>query len=687
MKVRVLLILLCLMAGGVWSLRGDESEQTKADKIREDLTVREQNLSRRFAEFEQSLLRLKQRLERSPKKEDQERAVILQKALDRAKDASMSIRFEQMVNFLKTKNLKSVGDANEAWKQSEKLAEDLRYILQLLREDTRAARLREEQERLKAMIKELESVIRQQKVVQVRTEIGKDEKTELVKIQNKVSERTADLAKKLGGQGGEAKNLKGEIKSAGKGKGPKGVGKNAGKDSRGDSKGKNAHAQTGEVKKEGGPGSQQKQAVAKGSGGKSAADAKGSKSGPEKQSVSKGNQGSQAKETSGKDAHGAGVKEKANGPARAKGEFPQKSQAKTGGQAGNPTAKRSKNSSQANSGSKSAGVNGKQGQAKGGESGSQSQAKNAGQQNQGGAQQQASSKGDGQKKSGANGNQQKNGQPPQIASSKKKIEDANYNQHQAEKNIEKGKNRDATDDQGEAIQKLEEAKKKLEDLLRQMREEELERLLAALQARCEKMLAMQMQALAGTEQVQASIQSHKDKKATRFDKSESLKLSDNEKEIVDEATKAVEMLEAEGSAVAFPEVFKQVREDMKHVQRRLGIVDTGAVTQAIEKDIIDTLKEMIEALKKARQELDNKKNPPSNQPPPNVDPKLLDLLAELKMIRSMQKRVNDRTRIYGRQYQGEQASQPTIVRELHNLADRQERIFDVTNRIAKGDNR
>src|SRR5262249_32529559 len=153
-------------------------------------------------------------------------------------------------------------------------------------------------------------------------------------------------------------------------------------------------------------------------------------------------------------------------------------------------------------------------------------------------------------------------------------------------------------------------------------------------------------------------------------------------------TKAIEMLEAEGSAVAFPEVFKQVREDMKHVQRRLGVIDTGVVTQAIEKDIIDTLKEMIEALKKARQELDNQKNPPSNSPPPPPqDQKLLDQIAELKMIRSMQIRVNSRTEIYGKQYNGEQAGEPAIVRELRNLSERQERIFEVTNRIAKGDNK
>src|SRR5262249_17960927 len=224
-----------------------------------------------------------------------------------------------------------------------------------------------------------------------------------------------------------------------------------------------------------------------------------------------------------------------------------------------------------------------------------------------------------------------------VASGKKQVEDAEYKMKKAEEEIAKLKNKEATQEQQQAIDALEKAKKKLEDLLRQLREEELERLLAALQARCEKMLAMQLQVLAGTEGVFKGIDLTPDKKATRDHQQQSLRLSDNEKDIVVEANKAIEMLEAEGSAVAFPEGFQQGRQDMMHVQRRLEITDVGVVTQAIEKDIIDSLKEMIEALKKARQENDNKKSPPSNgQSGPPPDQKLLDQIAELKMIRSLQ---------------------------------------------------
>jgi hypothetical protein len=203
------------------------------------------------------------------------------------------------------------------------------------------------------------------------------------------------------------------------------------------------------------------------------------------------------------------------------------------------------------------------------------------------------------------------------------------------------------------------------------------------------MLAMQIGVYNSTKGVDAAVKQNPDKQPNRENKQDSLKLSDTEGEIVVEARKAIEVLEAEGSAVAFPEVFQQVRDDMIHVQRRLGVSDVGEVTQTIEQDIIDSLKEMIEALKKAKEELDKKKNnpsPPSQSPPPQ-DSKLLELIQELKLIRSLQIRVNTRTTTYGRMFKGEQTSDPGIRRELTNLSERQERIYEVTNRLAKGDNK
>jgi len=241
------------------------------------------------------------------------------------------------------------------------------------------------------------------------------------------------------------------------------------------------------------------------------------------------------------------------------------------------------------------------------------------------------------------------------------------------------------------------AKQKLEELLRQLREEEQKQLLETLIARCKQMKDMQEKVQKLTRASALSIDSHNDKKPDRADILDLLKQSDDEQKIVVEATKAIELLEAEGSAVAFPEVFQQVREDMKSVARKLKTVDPRKeakiiekdmkVTIAIEQDIIDTLDEMIKALQKELKQKEQKPSPPgpSGQPPPQPDPKLLNKIQELKMVRAMQVRVNARTELYGKTYEGEQADAAVIRRDLAELAGRQDRIFEITNRIAKGD--
>jgi hypothetical protein len=128
---------------------------------------------------------------------------------------------------------------------------------------------------------------------------------------------------------------------------------------------------------------------------------------------------------------------------------------------------------------------------------------------------------------------------------------------------------------------------------------------------------------------------------------------------------------------------------MIHVQKRLEVTDVHDLTQNIEKDIITTLKEMIEALKKAQDDnkSDSKPGKPGKAGKPG-DQKLLELIQELKMVRALQKRVNDRTVDYAKRFPNqEQAADPQIVRDLRILAERQQRIQQIVERIAKGDNK
>jgi hypothetical protein len=544
MKRRVVPLLGVMLLGIVWTVQAaDDPAKPKADtKSTNDIGVEQEILARQYQDFEKALLRLVQRMENSNKPEEKERAANYRKAIAFSTDKDVKGKFQKLIEMLRsTKSLKT-DEIKQAMEESKMVADDIKVIIAMLLADTREDELKKERARLQELIRQLEEIIRKQKIVRAQTEAGKTEKKPLGEAQNKVTKSTEQLARALDKKDGkDGKDGKGEPKDG------KGDGKGEPKDGKGEPKdGKDGKGQ---------PGSGQP---------------KSTKPGDKKDTPPQPN---------------------------------------------------------------------------------------------------------------SDDNQQgQDGMP-----AKKQVQEANDYQKQAEKDIDKEDRKNASDKQDKALKALEEAKKKLEEILRQLREEEIERMLAALEARCQKMLQMQIEVRDGTVRVFRAIEENVDKKPSRANEQKALQLSDREQQIVDEATKAIQMLEAEGSAVAFPEVFIQVREDMRHVARRLGKADVGTVTQVIEEDIINTLKEMIEALKKAQQQLQANRSNPSQSP--NQNQKLLDLLAELKMIRSMQVRVNSRTKVYGEKYQGEQADDGDIRHELNDLAGRQQKIFEVTDNIYRGKNK
>jgi hypothetical protein len=123
-----------------------------------------------------------------------------------------------------------------------------------------------------------------------------------------------------------------------------------------------------------------------------------------------------------------------------------------------------------------------------------------------------------------------------------------------------------------------------------------ERQMSDLAVRCLKMRDMQTEVCNGTKRLAGIIASLPDKQPRPEDRQEALRLAGKTRAIVEEATRIIHLMEKDDmTAVAFPEAFRQVRDDMINVQRRLERCDVGRVTQDIEQDIIDSLNEMTRA--------------------------------------------------------------------------------------------
>jgi hypothetical protein len=266
----------------------------------------------------------------------------------------------------------------------------------------------------------------------------------------------------------------------------------------------------------------------------------------------------------------------------------------------------------------------------------------------------------------------------------KRLRDAQQRMEEAGKKLEEAARKGAVEEQREALKELERAKAELERVLRQLREEEMERTLTQLAARFRKMLEMQNDVYEGTVRLDRVPEPQRD----HDDEIESARLSRQESQIVHEADKALLLLREEGSSVAFPEAVEQIRDDMKQVVERLAAVKVGAITQGLEQDIILALEETIATMEKAIKDLEKNRTRPGQAPPAGepAEPPLVNKLAELKMIRSLQMRIYKRTQRYGEMIGGEQAETADLLEALKDLAERQQRVYQAPADLEQGRN-
>ncbi len=259
-----------------------------------------------------------------------------------------------------------------------------------------------------------------------------------------------------------------------------------------------------------------------------------------------------------------------------------------------------------------------------------------------------------------------------------RLDDAIERMREAEQRLEEAKREDAVEEQREAEENLRNAIDELERILRQLREEEMERELARLESRLRKMAAMQSQVLDDCVALAATPESQRDRQTDL----KAGELAFEEKKITHEADRAMLLLREEGSSVAFPEVLTQIRSDTVRVSQRLEESKIDAVTQGIQEDVLAALEEMIDALQKAQKDLEEQRQQQQQQgQPPQQGPgeqPLVQALAELKLIRTMETRIKSTTERYGDLLESGETSGSEVRPMLQSLAERQDRLFQIT---------
>lgn len=283
------------------------------------------------------------------------------------------------------------------------------------------------------------------------------------------------------------------------------------------------------------------------------------------------------------------------------------------------------------------------------------------------------------------------GEPSDSSSAtQKRLERAEKWMQGAQQALREDAQQRAVQGQEEAIAELQQAKELLEKVLRQMREEEMIQTLELLDSRFRKMLQIERGIRTQTERLgregvaQPSI-------TTRELQMQSSRLSADQKKVIEEADVMLVLLREDGTAQALHESLLQTESDMLQVVARLDAGEWGDLTLQMEDAIIESLVEMLETVETTREEKRKQWGSDSSDQPDDStteeQQRLIGFLSELKMLRTMQRRINDRMIGLDRQLQEGRTDPVDLETRLKGLQHSQSRVERILRNIQENQSR
>lgn len=277
---------------------------------------------------------------------------------------------------------------------------------------------------------------------------------------------------------------------------------------------------------------------------------------------------------------------------------------------------------------------------------------------------------------------------PQQNPVRDRLQQAEQKMRSAQRKLDQAERNNSIEDMQQAEQQLAQAKKELEEILKQLREEEAGRVLADLESRFRQMLEKQVKLLEKTIQTDETS-----KKQRRGDFEIACgKLSVDQKALATDAGRTLLVLQDDGSSIAIPETVRQMQIDMQQSGQRLSGARVGLVTQEIQRDIVQTLELLVDAVSQAQENLEDKQQDAQGQAGPPGEESLVDQLAELKLVRGWQDRIYRRHQRYAQLLDNPEdligETQDLDLRSaLGRLRDQQLKVQQITREIVVGKNK
>lgn len=265
---------------------------------------------------------------------------------------------------------------------------------------------------------------------------------------------------------------------------------------------------------------------------------------------------------------------------------------------------------------------------------------------------------------------------------REQIEQARQMMQEALEELKKQDREGAVDKQDDAIAKLQDAVKKLEELLRQLREEEKEMILAALEARFQRLLILQTQIHETTVDLAATPR----KEWLDTAVSQCRELAQQQVDLTQDCSQVTGLLREDGTSVSIIVAVEDIETDMGSIANRLQETKVGSLTQSMQTDVLEALKELIEATQREMEDMksEDRKQQQQQQQSSQEKPPLVELMAEIRVLRSLQLRVNRRTKqIHELSLENDTSEAEDLQEQLAELARRQDRLRESAGELSE----
>ena len=290
-----------------------------------------------------------------------------------------------------------------------------------------------------------------------------------------------------------------------------------------------------------------------------------------------------------------------------------------------------------------------------------------------GGQKSGGQKSGGQKSGGQKGQQQ----TPGCDS----LQEAEKRMQRALEALQQQQREQALKEEDAAIEELQEAAEKLEEQLKQLREEEKEMMLASLEARFQRMLIVETQIHEGTTALAAVPQ----KDWLELSYGRCRELAQQQTELARECAQTVLLLREDGTSSAILLAAEDIQADMNSVAEWMQQSDVSELTISVQRDILESLKQLVETMQREMQQMQERQQQENQQQQQGQQQSpLVDLIAEIRMLRNLQLQVNRRTKRVDDLLEGASDSErATLLKQVSELAERQQKLFESAKDLEK----